>query len=135
MKSYLGSAAAMLAAISTIDQASALEHPLQASTDDFVETWTDKPKRKDMIAQEQERRESIVIDHSKRPVVGVLTEPIRGDLFIKGTEKGGQTIDGGRDRVPGYVPRAHVQFLEQAGMRVVPVDYRLSRDELVAVLD
>ena len=64
-----------------------------------------------------------------------MTEPIRGDLFIKGTEKGGQTIDGGIDRVPGYVPRAHVQFLEQAGMRVVPVDYRLSRDELVAAFD
>lgn len=35
---------------------------------------------------------------------------------------------------PGYVPRAHVQFLEQAGVRVVPVDYRLPRDELVETL-
>jgi len=88
-----------------------------------------------MISKEKERRESIVIDHSKRPVVGVLTEPIRGDLFIKGTQKSGQTVDGGKDAVPGYVPRAHVQFLEQAGLRVVPVDYRLPRDELVAMFD
>ena len=34
-----------------------------------------------------------------------------------------------------YVPRAHVQFLEQAGIRVVPVDYRLSREERFALLE
>ena len=28
-----------------------------------------------------------------------------------------------------------MQFLEQAGLRVVPVDYRLSRDELVGMFD
>ena len=108
MKSFLGSAAAVLAAFSTVDQAAAVEHPVLASTDDFVETWTDRPVKKDMITKEKERRESIVIDHSMRPVVGVLTEPIRGDLYKKGTEKSGETIDGGKDAVPGYVPRAHV---------------------------
>lgn len=34
-----------------------------------------------------------------------------------------------------YVPRAHVQLLEQAGIRVVPVDYRLSHEELTALFD
>ena len=28
-----------------------------------------------------------------------------------------------------YVPKAHVQFLEQAGVRVIPIDYRLSTEE------
>ena len=34
-----------------------------------------------------------------------------------------------------YVPVAHVQFLEQAGIRVVPIDYRLSLEERRDLLD
>ena len=34
-----------------------------------------------------------------------------------------------------YVPRAHVQFLEQAGVRVVPIDYRLSVEEKHELMD
>ena len=33
-----------------------------------------------------------------------------------------------------YVPRAHVQFLEQAGNRVIPIDYNLQEDELEELL-
>lgn len=83
-----------------------------------------------MISKAKEQRYTKKIDYSKRPVIGVLTEPLRGELY-----EGHEQIDGGVDRIPGYVPRAHVQFLEQAGMRVVPVDYRLSRDELVSLFD
>lgn len=53
------------------------------------------------------------LDANKRPVIGVLTEPIRGDTYeIK--------------QAVSYIPKAHVQFLEQTGVRVVPVDYKLS---------
>ena len=34
-----------------------------------------------------------------------------------------------------YVPKAHVQFLEQAGVRVVPIDYRLDLEERRDLLD
>lgn len=85
-----------------------------------------------MISQFKERQQTKMFDQSKRPVIGVLTEPLRGDLYKAGDESR-QQIGGGVDNVPGYVPRAHVQFLEQAGVRVVPVDYRLSRDELVSL--
>ena len=90
MKSYLGSAAAiMVATFSMVEKVDALEHPMLASTEDFVETWTDRPRKTDMITKEKERRESIMIDHGKRPVIGVLTEPIRGDLFKRGEERMG----------------------------------------------
>ena len=34
-----------------------------------------------------------------------------------------------------YVPNAHVQFLEQSGVQVVPIDFRLSKDELFKAFD
>ena len=34
-----------------------------------------------------------------------------------------------------FVPKAHVQFLEQAGIRVMPIDYRLPLEERFALLD
>ena len=55
----------------------------------------------------------------------MLTEPLRGS--VKGASES--------ESVPGYVPRPHVQFLEQAGVRVVPIDYRLSRDELIDLFE
>lgn len=66
-----------------------------------------------------------VLNHERRPVFGILTEPLRGDIDINSAD-----ID--KDAL-SYVPKAHVQFLEQSGIRVVPIDYRLSlreRDEL-----
>jgi gamma-glutamyl-gamma-aminobutyrate hydrolase PuuD len=33
-----------------------------------------------------------------------------------------------------YVPRTHVQFLEQAGVRVIPIDYTLEKEELDQLL-
>lgn len=70
-------------------------------------------------------------------MIGVLTEPLRGDLYKKGHENVNEKINGRVESgaPPGYVPRPHVQFLEQAGIRVVPIDYRLGRDELVALFD
>ena len=34
-----------------------------------------------------------------------------------------------------YVPRAHVQFLEQTGIKVISIDYRLPMEELYALFD
>ena len=128
MKSTFVSAA-FLAATSILNSAYAVEHPLLTSTHDFEETWIERPENNDMITQQKELRFTKFFDHAKRPVIGVLTEPIRGDLY-----QGKQKVSGSQN-APGYVPRAHVQFLEQAGVRVVPIDYRLSRDELVEIFD
>lgn len=56
---------------------------------------------------------------------------MRGGL-LTGEKKEDQKVE---DTGKIYVPRAHVQFLEQAGVRVVPVDYRLSHEELNALFD
>ena len=89
-----------------------------------------------MITMQKELQYTKFIDHSQRPVIGVLTEPLRGDLYKKGATSVNDKIDGRRESAaPGYVPRAHVQFLEQAGVRVVPIDYRLERNDLVALFD
>lgn len=131
MKSCLG-AAAVLAAVSMIHGVEAVEHPLLASTEDFRETWFHRPAKDDMISELTEMRRTKSFETSRRPVIGVLTEPLRGELYAD--SRADEQI-GNRDNVPGYVPRAHVQFLEQAGVRVVPIDYRLTRDELVALFD
>ena len=34
-----------------------------------------------------------------------------------------------------YIPKAHVQFLEQSGIRVVPISYLDSQDEIQELLD
>ena len=140
MKSCFGSAASLLAALSLLNGGvgvvNAIEHPLLTSTDDFRETWKERPVKKDMISLQKELRYTKFIDHSQRPVVGVLTEPLRGDLYKKGAINVNDKVDRGVEKAsPGYVPRAHVQFLEQAGVRVVPIDYRLERDDLVALFD
>ena len=121
-----------MAAVSMMEGVVAVEHPVLSSTADFKETWNNEPKKDDLITLEKELRYTKFFDHSKRPVIGVLTEPLRGELY---TADRREEIGSGVDRKAGYVPRAHVQFLEQAGVRVVPVDYRLSRDELVALFD
>ena len=95
---------------------------------DFEVTWEDRPPKDDMVSQTRELMQTKFIDHSKRPVIGVLTEPMRGDLY-RASDVWKDEIGNGTDKgVPGYVPRAHVQFLEQAGVRVIPIDYRLPKD-------
>jgi len=34
-----------------------------------------------------------------------------------------------------YVPKSHVKFLEQAGNRVIPIDYTLSEEEIKPLLE
>lgn len=71
----------MLAAVGVMEGALAVEHSVLASTADFKETWIEKPAKEDFITMEKELRYTRFFDHSKRPVVGVLTEPLRGDLY------------------------------------------------------
>ena len=61
-----------------------------------------------------QRTSHVEIADGRRPVYAVLTEPFAGDLVSE--EK--------RVSSGSYVPKAHVQFLEQAGIRVVPLNYR-----------
>ena len=58
--------------------------------------------------------------------MGILTEPLRGSLH-KDEEK--------MTMVNEYIPTAHVKFLEQAGIKVVPVSYQKSEEELTELLD
>jgi len=43
------------------------------------------------------------LDVTKRPVIGVLTEPLRGDLVGLSDDEASQMT---------YIPKTHVQFLE-----------------------
>jgi len=84
MKASMGTAA-LLAAMSHIQGVLSKEHSVLASTADFKETWIEKPEHEDMIAHHKEVRYFKVNDNSVRPVIGVLTEPLRGELY-KGHE-------------------------------------------------
>lgn len=79
-------------------------------------------------------REHRVIEMSDegRPVYGVLTEPMRGDMRSKAQAESSATEKA--DTVT-YIPKAHVQFLEQSGVRVVPISFLDSDEEIEAILD
>lgn len=65
----------------------------------------------------------VEISDNRRPVFGVLSEPFAGEVV-------------GKDREElSYIPKAHVRFLEQAGVRVVPISFRSSADELASLLN
>jgi hypothetical protein len=50
----------------------------------------------------------------------VLTEPVGGTI----------TKDGEREIYSEYVSAAHVKFLRQAGLRVIPISYKSTQQEL-----
>ena len=132
MKSTLFATAVLLSAMSFLGGVQAVEHAQRISTDDYKETWTDKDTSKSTYENLKKQDSAIEFDHHKRPVIGILTEPIRGQLSAHDDmEK--HSVDTSRHM--SYVPRAHVQFLEQAGVRVVPVDFNLPKDELIELLE
>jgi len=59
----------------------------------------------------------VEISDNRRPIYGVLTEPIRGNMKSKTNNEDVQSEE------MSYIPKAHVQFLEQSGIRVVPISY------------
>lgn len=95
MKSFFSTTLAALCLLNNSEVVKAIEHPLLASTDDYQETWKERPVKNDMISMQKELHYTKFIDHSKRPVIGVLTEPLRGDLYKKGATNVNDKIDRG----------------------------------------
>ena len=122
MKSCLFTTAALVSAMAYLSGVSAIEHTSNISTDDFVEDWTEKDTHMQSYENEMIQRYSKQVDNNYRPVIGVLTEPIRGHIKTSDEDYAD------RRGAQSYVPRAHVQFLEQAGVRVIPIDYSLPID-------
>lgn len=96
------------------------------------ENWHERERLTDNYQHIINRSHKHTVDQLARPVIGVLSEPVRGDLFIPGTHELERYVKEG-DSV-SYVPRTHVQFLEQAGIRVIPIDYHMEKDELLDLL-
>ena len=104
MKSF----AALVASINLLSVSEAVEHPLLTSTRDFQETWKERTESQDLLTELKDMQYTKKIDGNRRPVVGVLTEPLRGDLYKVNEKLRLESVHEGEDRVPGYVPRAHV---------------------------
>ena len=64
------------------------------------------------------RTSNVSIADARRPIYAVLSEPMKGNLVN----------DKSKIESAGYIPKAHVQFLEQAGIRVVPLNYHASEE-------
>lgn len=64
MKSCLGSAAALLATMGMLNLVGAVEHPLLTSTDDFRESWKERPAKNDMASLQKELRYTKFLDHA-----------------------------------------------------------------------
>jgi hypothetical protein len=75
------------------------------------------------------------ISDNRRPIYGVLTEPIRGTMKSKTADKDEKDKSIDEDELMSYIPKAHVQFLEQSGIRVVPISYLDSGDDIINMLD
>lgn len=132
MKSYIK---ALISIVALAEVANAMEHPSLTSSNDYEEKWNENVADKNSSYRaHMEKHEYNVIDHARRPVIGVLTEPLRGELYKKVNSrfKVDELIE---TDTASYVPKAHVQFLEQAGVRVVPIDYRLTLEERRDLLD
>ena len=97
------------------------QHPTLES----MHTLMEQEKRASKSSRKAHDKKHIMkdIDSSKRPVIGVLSEPLRGKVQSKGTND--EVID-----LNSYIPKAHVKFLEQAGITVVPVSYQSTPEEL-----
>lgn len=74
----------------------------------------------------------VQLSQYRRTVIGILTEPLKGDL-IKNSSNDNEIIQAGDEKV-SYVPKSHVQFLEQVGIRVVPISYLSSPEQILELL-
>ena len=74
------------------------------------------------------------ISDNRRPIYGVLTEPIRGTMKSKSANSDSEDKSIEEDELLSYIPKAHVQFLEQSGIRVVPISYLDSREDIISML-
>ena len=77
MKSF--TAALLLSVCTFLETTQAVEHVAKLSTADFQEEWADhKPHMGGM------NQKFTKVDHERRPVIGILTEPLRGQMFETG---------------------------------------------------
>lgn len=75
------------------------------------------------------------VSDNRRPIYGVLTEPIRGTMKSKSADIDETDKSIQEDELMSYIPKAHVQFLEQSGIRVVPISYLDSEQDIINMLD
>ena len=75
------------------------------------------------------------VSDNRRPIYGVLTEPIRGTMKSKSADVDETDKSIEEDELMSYIPKAHVQFLEQSGIRVVPISYLDSQEDIMNMLD
>jgi hypothetical protein len=66
---------------------------------------------------------------TNQPIIGILTQPYGYGANNIETANYSST-----DLEDSYIPTAHVAFLEAAGARVAPVNYRLSYNALIDLL-
>jgi hypothetical protein len=69
----------------------------------------------------------VEVDLHKIPIIGVLTEPLRGSLHQDDHRIAAAANE--------YIPTAHVKFLEQAGIKVIPVSFTKTETQLTQLLD
>ena len=132
MKSIFASAM-LLAATSFFSEVVAVEHAGLVDTSDYVADWYENSSSKQTYENIKKFNNSKVVDHQVRPVIGVLTEPFRGSVTPTSDDYNMETFDQYMSRF-SYVPRSHVQFLEQSGTRVIPIDYQIPEEELLELL-
>ena len=133
MKSIFASAL-ILAASTLFNEVSAVEHAQLIDTSDYVNEWYDKKVQGESYEEEKKHKYQRKVDTNIRPVIGILSEPFRGQITPTAESNEFESI-GSDSSGFSYVPRTHVQFLEQAGIRVIPIDYNLPEIELKELLE
>jgi hypothetical protein len=63
----------------------------------YHDSWVDKPDFDSTYKAFEDIKTAKVVEHGRRPVIGILTEPLRGDL-----------LDLDSQGPVSYVPKTHV---------------------------
>ena len=71
------------------------------------EAWDELPTRVSSLAEHKKKHTDVRIDETKRPVFGVLSEPIRGSLHTKKAHHHLDDPEVEGDQL-SYIPKAHV---------------------------
>ena len=121
MKALKATLAVILMQTVSADQKPRVKYAVGST--EYHNQWEEAHGSESTYKQMERVASSKVVEHGRRPVVGILSEPLRGELVDVPVEGA------------SYVPKTHVQFLEQAGIRVVPIDYHLSHEERVALFE
>lgn len=114
------------------DKPAQRQEPLELDTDIYDEDLDMDNFARDLNNTELIGKKRIIdVSDNRRPIYGVLTEPLRGDLQDSYT---GQVKHSVSTEEMSYISKAHVQFLEQSGVIVVPISYLDSEEEILSKL-